>query len=158
MSARHTGIDGAATDPAVGERRDRRRTQRLDVIIRATVRQADLEDPAPSRARAIDLSDGGARLLLRRRIPVGTRVILDMECELPLRVHLGYDADSLVVDGPMHTHLVRIAGTVRRGERLPNRLWDIGIQFCPETTRFDELQVMQFYIDHLRGERDSFEY
>ena len=95
--------------------------------------------------------------MLRRRLPVGSRVVLDLECELPLRVHLGYDADSLVVDGPTHTHLVRIAGTVRRAERLPNRLWDVGVEFCPDTTRFDELQVMRFYIDHLKGERVGFE-
>lgn len=139
-------------------RSDRRRTERLEVVIRATVRQADLEDGSLARARAIDLSDSGARLMLRRRLPVGARVVLDMECELPLRVHLGYDADSLVIDGPMHTHLVRIAGTVRRAQRLPNRLWEVGIEFCPDTTRFDELQVMQFYVDHLRGERDGMEW
>ena len=137
---------------------DRRRSTRLDVVIRATVRQAELDDASVARARAIDRSDSGARLMLRRRLPVGSRVVLDMECELPLRVHLGYEADSLVIDGPMHTHLVRIAGTVRRAERLPNRLWDVGIEFCPETTRFDELQVMQFYIDHLRGENDPYDW
>lgn len=137
---------------------ERRRTQRLDVVIRATVRQAELDTGSLARARAIDLSDSGARLLLRRRLPEGARVVLDLECELPLRVHLGYDADSLVIDGPMHTHLVRIAGTVRRSQRLPNRLWDVGIEFCPDTSRFDELQVMQFYIDHLRGERDGYDF
>lgn len=138
-------------------RDDRRRYERLSVVIRAAIRLAELEDQTISRARAVDLSDTGARLMLRRRLPVGSRVVLDLECELPLRVHLGYDADSLVVDGPMHTHLVRIAGTVRRAERLPNRLWEVGVEFCPDTTRFDELQVMQFYIDHLRGERDGWE-
>lgn len=151
MAARHSGSGGvsAKADP----QGDRRRHERLSVVIRAAVRHAELEDQSVSRARAIDLSDTGARLLLRRRLPVGARVVLDFECELPLRVHLGYDADSLVIDGPIHTHLVRIAGTVRRAERRPNRLWDVGIEFCPETTRFDELQVMQFYLDHLKGER-----
>lgn len=158
MAARHTGVDGAAAEPATPLGQDRRRSDRLEVVIRATLRQADLDDRTLSRARAVDLSGNGARLLLRRRVPVGSRVLLDMECELPLRVHLGYDADSLVIDGPMHTHLVRIAGTVRRAERLPNRLWDIGIEFCPDTTRFDELQLMQFYVDHLRGENEPFSY
>lgn len=157
MAARNTGFDNASHD-ASGPVRDRRRTERLDVVIRATVRHAGLEDQTISRARAIDLSDSGARLLLRRRMPVGQRVVLDMECELPLRVHLGYDADALVIDGPMHTHLVRIAGTVRRSERLPNRLWEVGIEFCPDTTRFDELQIMQFYVNHLRGERDVYDF
>ncbi|MCW2926675.1 MAG: hypothetical protein JWM86_643, partial [Thermoleophilia bacterium] len=68
----------------------------------------------------------------------------------PLRVHMGYDAHSLVIDGPMHTHLVRIAGNVARAVRLPNRLWEVGIEFCEDTTRFDELQLVQFYVDHLR--------
>jgi hypothetical protein len=149
MVARQTGSDGASS---AAPRRDRRRHDRLTVVIRAAVRQADLEEPV-SRARAVDLSDTGARLLLRRRMPVGSRVVLDLECDIPLRVHLGYEADSLVVDGPVHTHLVRIAGTVRRAERMPNRLWDIGVEFCPDTTRFDELQLIQFYVDHLRGER-----
>lgn len=157
MAARHTGIGGVPTGAEAQPAGDRRRTERLDVVIRTMVRQAELDGQGVSRARAIDLSDSGARLLLRRRLPVGSRVIIDMECELPLRVHLGFDADSLVIDGPMHTHVVRIAGTVRRAERLPNRLWEVGIEFCPDTSRFDELQIMQFYVDHLRGERDMFE-
>jgi c-di-GMP-binding flagellar brake protein YcgR len=159
MAARNTGSGGASAnaEAPTRSRGDRRRNERLNVVIRAAVRLAELEDQAVARARAVDLSDAGARLMLRRRLPVGSRVVLDLDCELPLRVHLGYEADSLVVDGPMHTHLVRIAGTVRRAERLPNRLWDVGIEFCPDTTRFDELQVMQFYIDHLKGERAGWE-
>lgn len=145
--------DPVADAPAPGPA-DRRRTQRIDSAIRATVRPAELDDVAPVRARAVDVSEHGVRLLLRKREQVGTRVIIDMECELPLRVHLGYDADSLVVDGPMHTHLVRIAGEVRRCDRVGDRLWEVGVEFCGETTRFDELQLMQFYVDHLR-EREA---
>lgn len=157
MAARNTGgIGSTPFGPSPLPRGDRRSSERLDVLLRATLRLADLEESTVSRARAIDLSGNGARLTLRRRMPVGARVIVDLECELPLRVHLGYDADSLVVDGPMLTHMVRIAGTVRRADRLPNRLWEIGVEFCPDTTRFDELQAMRFYLDHLRGERDPF--
>jgi hypothetical protein len=54
----------------------------------------------------------------------------------------------------MHTHLVRIAGTVTRIERLPNRLFEVGIELCEDTTRFDELQVMKYYVDHLREQED----
>lgn len=138
------------TGAAMPDRADRRRTQRIDAVIKSTVRLAELEDTSISRARVVDISDHGIRMLLRRRLPLGARVVVDMECELPLRVHLGYDAHSLVVDGPMHTHLVRIAGTVRRVERQENRLFEVGIEFCENTTRFDELQVVQFYVDHLR--------
>ena len=128
---------------------DRRRTERIDAALRATVRLAELEDQLVTRARIVDISEVGVRVMLRRRLPVGARVLVDMECDLPLRVHLGYDAHSLVVDGPMHTHLVRIAGTVARSERR-GRLYDVGVEFCEDTTRFDELQVLQFYVDHLR--------
>ena len=138
------------TGAAMPGRLDRRRTERIDAVIKSTVRLAELEDTSISRARVVDISDHGIRMLLRRRLPLGARVVVDMECELPLRVHLGYDAHSLVVDGPMHTHLVRIAGTVRRVERQENRLFEVGIEFCEDTTRFDELQVVQFYVDHLR--------
>jgi hypothetical protein len=130
-------------------RGDRRRTERIDSTIRSTVRLAELDDQLLTRARIVDISDLGVRMLLRRRLPIGARVLVDMECDLPLRVHLGYDAHSLVVDGPMHTHLVRIAGTIRRMERT-GRLYDVGIEFCEDTTRFEELQVLQFYVDHLR--------
>jgi len=149
MTAGQPGIDGVGVEPVRAHGAERRRTRRIDSVIRATLRQAELDQSPPTPARAADISDSGVRLLLRRRAPVGSRVVLDMECELPLRVHLGYDADSLVVDGPMHTHMVRIAGTVARCERRAPRLWEIGVEFCPDTTRFDELQVMKFYVDHL---------
>jgi c-di-GMP-binding flagellar brake protein YcgR len=155
MSARRSGIGGVRSGAAVPPTGpDRRRTTRIDAVIRATVRQSDLPEPSVLRARVVDISDHGVRLLLRRLLPKDSRVVLDLECELPLRVHLGYDADALVVDGPMHTHVVRIAGTVTRAQRLPNRLWEVGVEFCPDTTRFEELQVMRFYVDHLR-EQDS---
>ncbi|MCW2921912.1 MAG: hypothetical protein JWL76_1786 [Thermoleophilia bacterium] len=150
MTARRSGIGGASNGAAMPpERTERRRRERIDSTIRSTVRLADLEEQLLTRARIVDISDLGVRVLLRRRLPIGARVLVDMECDLPLRVHLGYDAHSLVVDGPMHTHVVRIAGTVRRMERR-GRLYDVGIEFCEDTTRFEELQVLQFYVDHLR--------
>ena len=137
---------------------DRRRDQRVVAVISATVRPATLGDGAILHARAVNLCDLGMHLQLPRRMPVGTEVLVDLECELPLRVHLGYDADSLVVDGPMHTHIVRVAGVVRRAERRTSHSWDIGIEICPRSTRFDELQVVRSYVDHLRSESDGLEY
>ncbi len=99
MTARRSGIGGASPGAAMPGRADRRRTGRIDAVVRATVRLADLDDQPVSRARVVDISDLGVRLMLRRRLPVGARVLVDMECDLPLRVHLGYDAHSLVVDG-----------------------------------------------------------
>ncbi|MEO6867657.1 MAG: PilZ domain-containing protein [Gaiellales bacterium] len=129
---------------------ERRRTARIRSVLRATIRLADLPESLVMSTRAVDISDLGVRVLVKRRLPLGARVFVDMECELPLRVHLGYDAHSLVVDGPMHTHLVRVAGQVARLERLGSHLFDAGIEFSPEVTRFDELQVVQSYVDHLR--------
>ncbi len=155
MTARRSGIGDASPGAAIPpERLDRRRTARIDAVVRSTVRLAELDDQLITRARIVDISDLGVRMMLRRRLPIGARVLVDMECELPLRVHLGYDAHSLVVDGPMHTHLVRIAGTVRRMERH-GRQFDVGVEFCEDTTRFDELQVLQFYVDHLREQEES---
>jgi len=111
---------------------------------------AELPEESPANVRLVNISDNGVRLELRRRIPVGARVVLDLECELPLRVHLGFDADSLVVDGPMHMHLVRVAGSVVRSERQGPRMWHVGIELCPDSSRFDELQAVRYYVDHLR--------
>ncbi|MCB0878100.1 MAG: PilZ domain-containing protein [Thermoleophilia bacterium] len=154
MAARGSGIGGDRANPSLSDDVDRRSAERIDATLRAALHLADLDGATISRGRVLDLSDTGVRMVLRRRMPVGARVVLDMECELPLRVHLGYDADSLVIDGPMHTHMVRIAGTVTRSQRLPNRMFEVGVEFCEDTTRFDELQVLQFYVDHLR-DRDA---
>lgn len=157
MASRGSGIGGSRADAPIADGAERRRTGRIDAAIRATVRLADLDDATTSRAQVLDISDLGVRLRLRRRVPVGARVLVDMECELPLRVHLGFDAHSLVVDGPMHTHLVRIAGVVSRSSPTRSRQYEVGIEFCEETTRFDELQLVQFYVDHLR-EQDTWSF
>lgn len=155
MSARRTVFGSAPPSPAVPPLgMERRRSERVETVIKATVRQAGLQDASPIKAKAVDISDGGVSLLARRNLPLGSRVLLDMECELPLRVHLGFDADSLVIDGPMHTHLVRVAGVVVRAQRAPGRRWQLGIQLCEENSRFDELQSVKYYVDHLR-EQDS---
>jgi hypothetical protein len=154
MAARSSGIGGTQLDVHPLDGVDRRRAGRIGAKIRASVRLADLDGPRHSRARVLDISDVGVRVRTRRKFPVDARVLVDMECVLPLRVHLGYDAHSLVVDGPMHTHLVRIAGVVTRLTPLPGRQYEVGIEFCEDTTRFDELQLVQFYVDHLR-ERDT---
>jgi len=46
-----------------------------------------------------------------------------------------------------------VAGQVARVERHAG-LIEVGVEFCAETTRFDELQVVRFYVDHLR-EQDA---
>ena len=153
MTARRMGGDGMALDArsAPGERR---RAERIDSVIRATVRLLGAGSPAvasPVRARALDICDHGVRLMLRKRIDVGQLIELDLECELPLRVHLGYDADSLIIDGPMHTHLVRVEARVVRSERAPNRFWEIGAEFDTRAG-YHDLRFVQHYVDHLRDQ------
>jgi hypothetical protein len=127
---------------------ERRRRPRVDSIVRALVRSPG-SDTAPHRARAVDLCEDGARLLLRRRLAVGVSVEVDLECEMPLHVHLGYDADSLVIDGPMHTHVVRLRAEVVRSERRNDRLYETGVHFTDDAAWHD-LQVVASYIAHLR--------
>lgn len=147
MTARRSHDDGAWSVPLPtgAERRSRRR---MDSVIRTTVR-VPLSDVAPMRARSIDLCEDGARLLVRRRLSEGMGIEVDMECELPLRVHLGFDIDSLVIDGPMHTHLVRLRAEVVRCTRRDDRMYEVGIRFV-EDGAWHDLQVMQSYVDHLR--------
>jgi len=125
--------------------------ERIDTVIRAVVRGLDeaTGSSSPTRAKVLDICDHGARLLVRRRMALGQPLEVDLECELPLRVHLGFDADSLVIDGPMHTHLVRVAARVVRVECTPKRSWDIGVEFDANGS-FHDLRAIQMYIDHLR--------
>ncbi|MCW2960164.1 MAG: hypothetical protein JWM25_1462 [Thermoleophilia bacterium] len=88
-------------------------------------------------------------MVLREGIEVGERIDLDLECEVPLRVHLGFDVDSLVIDGPMHTHLVSVSATAVRTNHLSKRLWAIGLEFDDDTS-FEDRQFLQNYVDHLR--------
>lgn len=127
---------------------ERRRRPRVDSIVRALVRSPG-SDTAPHRARAVDLCEDGARVLLRRRLVVGAPIEIDLECEMPLHLHLGFDADSLVIDGPMHTHLVRLRAEVVRCERRADRLYETGILFSDDGAWHD-LQVVASYIGHLR--------
>ena len=150
MVARYVDAEGPPLGVVLNWNEDeRRRTDRVRSQIRATVRGFDGADGVPTKARAIDMSEHGAKLLLRRRFDTGARVTVDLECELPLRVHLGYDADSLVIDGPMHTHLVRIEARVVRCQRASDRLWDIGVEFHASTPAH-ERHVIYSFVEHLR--------
>lgn len=150
MVARYVDAEGPPLGaPPMWNEHERRRTDRVRSQIRATVRSFDGADGVPTKARAIDMSERGAKLMLRRRYDLGSRVTVDLECELPLRVHLGYDADSLVIDGPMHTHLVRLEARVVRCQRASDRLWDVGVEFLANTP-VHERQVVYSYVEHLR--------
>lgn len=140
--------DVAPATPPYTRGVERRRRPRVDSIVRAVVRSPGAAN-SPHRARAVDLCEDGARVLLRRRLAVGSPVEIDLECEMPLHLHLGYDADSLVIDGPMHTHLVRLRAEVMRSERRADRLYETGLQFTDEAAWHD-MQVVASYVSHLR--------
>lgn len=103
---------------------------------------------APVRARVVDICDHGARVVLRSGIGVGERVDLDLECEVPLRVHLGFGVDSLVIDGPMHMHLVSVSATAVRSSLISKRRWAVGLEFNDDAS-FEDRQFLQHYVDHL---------
>lgn len=140
--------DVAPATPLYTRGVERRRRPRVDSIVRAVVRSPGSAN-APHRARAVDLCEDGARILLRRRLAIGAPIEIDLECELPLHLHLGYDADSLVVDGPMHTHLVRLHATAIRCERRSDKLYETGIRFTDQAAWHD-MQVVASYVSHLR--------
>jgi hypothetical protein len=150
MPGRGSGVDDVHASARVLDDHERRRDPRSDAALRARVRMPDPDAPVSARARVLDISGSGVRLQLRRRLPVGARVVVDLECELPIRVHLGFDAHSLVVDGPMHSHTVGIDGTIVRSRELAGRRYDVGIEFHPKETRPEDRLVVQSYVDHLR--------
>lgn len=103
-------------------------------------------------AQVVDLSDRGICLRTQRMLAVGTRVHVDLECQVPIRVHMGFDPDALIIDGPMHTHLVRVTGTIVRASSDGPRSggWRIGVQVCPQQTNVEELETMRSYVEFLR--------
>ncbi|MCW2925771.1 MAG: hypothetical protein JWM98_3175, partial [Thermoleophilia bacterium] len=42
-----------------------------------------------------------------------------------------------------------------RSERRPARRWQVGVQLCHDTSRFDELQAVKYFVDHLREQETS---
>lgn len=148
MAARSTDVP----IPVRGDRAglDRRRSERVDVRVTATVHLAGPPRRGTLRADVLDLSDDGCCVRAPAVLPVGTPVEVDLECQVPVRVRLGFDPDALVVDGPMHTHLVSIAGRVVRVDPTSGRNgWRIGIALNVEGTRQDELETMCSYVDFL---------
>lgn len=100
-------------------------------------------------ARACDLGERGLKLRSRRKMPVGSVVDVDLELFMPVQVRLGFDLDSLVIDGPPTSHFARLRAVVRRCERRSDRRWIVGLELLPEGDPLSH-QVMETYLDHLR--------
>jgi hypothetical protein len=99
-----------------------------------------------------DLGELGACIRSDHPFPLSADVALELSCDLPLRVHLGYDLDALVVDGPMHTHLVRVHGRIARCEPAPSARggWLIGVALCGTRSFCDDLDTLRSFVDVLR--------
>lgn len=108
-----------------------------------------LLDGTAVHARACDLSDRGLRLTSRRKLAVGSLLEVDLEVCMPVQLRLGYDLDSLVVDGPPASHFAQLRGIVRRCERRHDRRWTVGLEFAPDIDEFS-MHVIETYLDHLR--------
>ena len=126
---------------------ERRRGERFAASLPTECRL--LLDGSLVHARACDLSDRGLRLTSRRKLPVGALVEVDLEVFMPVQLRLGFDLDSLVVDGPPMSHFARLRGVVRRCERRPDRRWTVGVELASDVDEFSS-HVIETYLDHLR--------
>lgn len=101
-------------------------------------------------ARSWDLGERGASVKLPRTLQVGTRVRCELEVIMPVKVHLGFDFDALVIEGPNMSHFVRIDAVVRRAQPDPDGGWLLGLEFDPECDE-DTTDVLDAYLAHLNS-------
>lgn len=127
---------------------DRRRSDRLATSLRACLRRDDVSSHTAS-VDVLDISHSGLRIKTEREHFIGSKVLVDLECEVPLQVHLGFDVDSLVVNGPMYRQLVQVAGYVTHAEADLASNWNLGISFCEQESDPLELEQIYTYIDYL---------
>lgn len=131
---------------------DRRRSMRYaaDVPVNVTGHASH----APGITRSSDLCDEGMCLRTRAPIPTGTDLELEVEVIMPTKVCLGFDVDSLIIDGPSVSHFARLKAVVRRCREVEENVWELGVEFLdrddPETAR-----VIGLYLDHLRDGIDE---
>jgi hypothetical protein len=99
-------------------------------------------------ARSWDLGERGASVRLPRTLQVGSRVRVELEVIMPVKVHLGFDFDALVIEGPQMSHFVRIDAVVRRTEPVAGGGWLVGLEF-DVTGCEDAIEVLDNYLAHV---------
>lgn len=130
---------------------DRRRARRIESACRSTMRQEGAPEVSRS-VRVLDIAERGLRVGLRGTPPaLGERVVVELECEVPLRVHLGFDTDALIIDGPLHAHVVRFEGRVIRIDLGRSGRHQLGIEIVPECDP-DVRAILRSYVDHLSAQ------
>lgn len=138
-------VDAAAMFPLNAA--DRRRSDRFQTRVAVTYRPG-IGMPF-GRSRTVDIAEGGMCLRTRQRLPLGHHLELDVEVVMPMRVHLGFDADALVIDGPPVIHSARLSGVVRRCTTTRGGYHDVGIEL-DDSCDLEEVRVLQMYCDTLR--------
>lgn len=103
------------------------------------------------RASVVDLGPNGLGLHTRRKLQIGQTLDVEVVCELPLRVHLGFDMHALVIDGPTFVHSARLAMRIVRVEPDAERGsgYRVGLEVCDSASRADR-RGWDIFLDHVR--------
>lgn len=127
---------------------ERRAGRRVIANLRIELRMAGGE---AVRASVVDLSPNGLGLHTRRKLEIGHILDVEVVCELPLRVHLGFDMHALVVDGPMFVHSARVPMTICRAEPDAEKGsgYRVGLELCDDAPRADR-RGWDIFLDHVR--------
>ena len=142
-------VDDQDIDVEAWTPQERRSVERVPAELRVAVRR----EPGlrPVTARVVDVGEHGIGLRAHGRFRAGERVELDLEAEVPLRVHLGFDLEALVIDGPLRAHTMAVHGTITRCRPHGDRTWDVGVAFDLDGDR-DACEQVRCFLEHLRGD------
>jgi hypothetical protein len=99
-------------------------------------------------ARSWNLGERGACVHLPRTLQVGSVIRIELEVIMPVKVHLGFDFDALVIDGPQMSHFIRVDAVVRRADPHPDGGWLLGIEFDVDPSD-DACDILDDYLAHL---------
>lgn len=101
-------------------------------------------------AFAGEIAERGLGTTTTRDYPVGAHVRIEIEAIMPTRIYLGFEMDSLMVDGPDVSYFADVYGTVRRCMPLDDGTFDTGIEIRSDSA-VEHLQVLDLYIQHLQS-------
>lgn len=105
------------------------------------------------RGRTFDIAERGVLVNVRAPVEPGTHLNVQIEVDIPMRVRLGFAADSLVIDGPSVSHLACVPGLVRRCTACHDGTWELGIEFADGGDAEDR-RIVETYLDHLRDDHE----
>lgn len=129
---------------------DRRRSERVACRLPVFVRRTGALDA--EAGHALDVTPYGLRIHVAGMRPrIGERLMLELECEVPVPVHLGFDLDALVIDGPLLTHVAAVPVRVVRCDDAGDGLegWDLGLEVGLDADP-EERHMLQVFVEHLQ--------